>query len=519
MMVSHGKSARDPTPRAPSMPLGDGSGERVHLPHSSRQPPKRRHHPLVQISARPKCSHAEEVDFLAGDVLGFMRIAYTNLEPRWGDGPPGSMASPNVARITAPRPPPSQQINTTRALAFELFAASTTICRCAFLPFSSLDDDMQYSCAYFGRPEMTLEEAQSAKENVHLAAKLRLEPWGQNVLDIGCGWGGLRVLYLARSFDINGARRLPCRTSSMPLPPSGPRPRARRPGAFRDPRLPAAFRSGFDRIVSVGCSSMSAFNHYRSFFNQAARLLKPDGVMVLPRDRPFRPPEFDSALHPANTSFPAGTFPALSEVPAGHREGRARRPPTWKSLELHYADTLGLADAVPGQSRPGQGDLRREVLSNCGSSTCRRRRRAFRWSELMVFQIPDHALPTTPPRLTRDYHGRHGAQSGDQRGRPGSKGASPEQEAKGPFRATSVRGQPEPAAPRRISDRLMATTDSQSMSSHCPAIELCIALWIIVDAGNPGAFGAASRASMEDRCGFGGCVSGICWCIVSGGKF
>ena len=52
-----------------------------------------------------------------------------------------------------------------------------------------LDEDMQYSCAYFSDPGMTLEEAQAAKRS-HIAAKLRLEP-GTSVLDVGCGWGGL----------------------------------------------------------------------------------------------------------------------------------------------------------------------------------------------------------------------------------------------------------------------------------------------------------------------------------------
>ena len=52
-----------------------------------------------------------------------------------------------------------------------------------------LDADMQYSCAYFPRPDVSLEEAQRAKK-AHLAAKLLLKP-GHNVLDIGCGWGGL----------------------------------------------------------------------------------------------------------------------------------------------------------------------------------------------------------------------------------------------------------------------------------------------------------------------------------------
>src|SRR3546814_19087170 len=50
---------------------------------------------------------------------------------------------------------------------------------------------MQYSCAYWPRPDMTLEEAQVAKK-AHIAAKLALAP-GQRVLDIGCGWGGMAI--------------------------------------------------------------------------------------------------------------------------------------------------------------------------------------------------------------------------------------------------------------------------------------------------------------------------------------
>ena len=63
-----------------------------------------------------------------------------------------------------------------------------------------LDDDRQYSCAYFMRPDDSLETAQAQKKR-HIAAKLLLRP-GQNVLDIGSGWGGLGM-YLA---EICGAR-------------------------------------------------------------------------------------------------------------------------------------------------------------------------------------------------------------------------------------------------------------------------------------------------------------------------
>ncbi|MBV9722303.1 MAG: class I SAM-dependent methyltransferase, partial [Mycobacterium sp.] len=50
-----------------------------------------------------------------------------------------------------------------------------------------LDPSMTYSCAYFERDGMTLEEAQRAKRDLALG-KLGLQP-GMTLLDIGCGWG------------------------------------------------------------------------------------------------------------------------------------------------------------------------------------------------------------------------------------------------------------------------------------------------------------------------------------------
>ncbi len=55
-----------------------------------------------------------------------------------------------------------------------------------------LDEDLQYSCAYFTDPTNSLEQAQSDKK-AHIAAKLDLKP-GQHVLDIGCGWGGTALV-------------------------------------------------------------------------------------------------------------------------------------------------------------------------------------------------------------------------------------------------------------------------------------------------------------------------------------
>src|ERR1700722_15460701 len=57
-----------------------------------------------------------------------------------------------------------------------------------------------YTCAYFERDDMTLDEAQNAKFDLGLG-KLNLEP-GMTLLDIGCGWGG-GTQRAIESHDIN----------------------------------------------------------------------------------------------------------------------------------------------------------------------------------------------------------------------------------------------------------------------------------------------------------------------------
>src|ERR1700682_440350 len=60
-----------------------------------------------------------------------------------------------------------------------------------------LDEDMQYSCAYFRDPARdTLEEAQQYKL-IHATAKLQLKP-GLSVIEIGSGWGGVAI-HLAKA--------------------------------------------------------------------------------------------------------------------------------------------------------------------------------------------------------------------------------------------------------------------------------------------------------------------------------
>jgi cyclopropane-fatty-acyl-phospholipid synthase len=63
-----------------------------------------------------------------------------------------------------------------------------------------LDPTQTYSCAYFEREDMTLEEAQLAKIDLSLS-KCDLRP-GMRLLDVGCGWGAT-LRRAVEKYDVN----------------------------------------------------------------------------------------------------------------------------------------------------------------------------------------------------------------------------------------------------------------------------------------------------------------------------
>lgn len=262
-----------------------------------------------------------------------------------------------------------------------------------------LDDDMQYSCAYFPEGVDDLDEAQRLKCR-HLGAKLCLEP-GQRVLDIGCGWGGL-AMYLARTFG--------CRVDGLTLSREQlavARRRAEMAGLadrvsfhLRDYRDETG---RYDRVVSVGMFEHVGVNHYRAFFRQLRRLLTADGVAVVHA--------IGRNAGPAATStfirkyiFPGGYSPALSEVmPAVERSG------LWtcdiEILRLHYAWTLNLWRRRFAAARQRIAALYDERFCRIWELYLVGSELAFRLGDHMVFQIQlagrRDAVPTT-----RDYIGR-----------------------------------------------------------------------------------------------------------------
>ena len=201
-----------------------------------------------------------------------------------------------------------------------------------------LDDDMQYSCAYWPRPDMTLEEAQVAKKT-HIAAKLALKP-GQRVLDIGCGWGGMAItLAKLEQVEVLG---ITLSEEQFALA----RQRAEAAGVadrvkfelvdYRD--LAAREPGRFDRIVSVGMFEHVGAPNFETFFRAAANLMTADGVMLLHTIGRFGRPGATDAFT-RKYIFPGGYIPALSETLAASEKSRLIATDI-ETLRLHYALTL-----------------------------------------------------------------------------------------------------------------------------------------------------------------------------------
>ena len=197
-----------------------------------------------------------------------------------------------------------------------------------------LDEDRQYSCAYFRRPDMTLEEAQSAKKH-HIAGKLLIEP-GMRVLDIGCGWGGMG-LTLARDY---GAEVLGVTLSKEQHALATARAEAaglsdRCRFELMDYRK---VEGRFDRIVSVGMFEHVGVPHYNEYFSHIRNRLTGDGIALVHTIGRARPP---GATSPWITKyiFPGGYCPSLSEVMrAVEHQGLIETDiEVWR---LHYAETL-----------------------------------------------------------------------------------------------------------------------------------------------------------------------------------
>lgn len=197
-----------------------------------------------------------------------------------------------------------------------------------------LDHDwMQYTCAYYPEPDMTIEQAEAAKMH-HVARKLRLKP-GERVVEAGGGWGGL-ALFMAkhygvkvRSFNISEeqikyAREWAARESLTDLVEF----------------IEDDFRniSGtYDAFVSVGMLEHVGPGNYQGMGKLMSRVLTYEGrglVHTIGRDRQGQLNEWiDKRI------FPGAHPPTLREMMDLFESSRLSVLDV-ENIRLHYAETL-----------------------------------------------------------------------------------------------------------------------------------------------------------------------------------
>jgi cyclopropane-fatty-acyl-phospholipid synthase len=212
-----------------------------------------------------------------------------------------------------------------------------------------LDPTQTYSCAYFERDDMTLEEAQRAKIDLSLS-KLGLEP-GMTLLDIGCGWGGtLRraiekydVNVVGLTLSQNQAEHVQKMFDEMDTPRSR---RVLLEGWEK-------FHEPVDRIVSIGAFEHFGRQRYPRFFKMAYQVLPSDGVMLLhtivrPTFKDARAqglPLTHEIVHFTQfilaEIFPGGWLPTIPVVEE-HAAAAGFKMQRIQSLQQHYAKTLEL---------------------------------------------------------------------------------------------------------------------------------------------------------------------------------
>jgi cyclopropane fatty-acyl-phospholipid synthase-like methyltransferase len=212
-----------------------------------------------------------------------------------------------------------------------------------------LDPTRTYSCAYFERDDMTLEEAQIAKIDLALG-KLGLQP-GMTLLEVGCGWGAAMLRALEK-YDVNVIGLTLSKNQKAyaeQLLAASDSPRSKRVLLEGWER----FHEPVDRIVAIGPLEHFGFDRYDDFFTRAYDLLPADGKMLLHTIVQLSTQENEERKLPVTMRhvrffkfimdeiFPGGRLPwvALIEEHAtkvGFTVSRIQR------LRPHYARTLDM---------------------------------------------------------------------------------------------------------------------------------------------------------------------------------
>lgn len=173
-----------------------------------------------------------------------------------------------------------------------------------------LDSRMVYSCAYFPRPDESLDDAQLAKLDL-ICRKLDIQP-GEQFLDIGCGWGAL-LMHAAGRY---GATAIGCTLSDAQAQHA--RNLADVQGLTRVRVQTMDFRDlkgSFHKIASVGMFEHVGRKRLHDYFEKVFGLLGPEGRFL--NHGIVRPQSAGDGFESRflrNYVFPGGELAHLSDV-------------------------------------------------------------------------------------------------------------------------------------------------------------------------------------------------------------
>src|SRR5689334_10981655 len=234
------------------------------------------------------------------------------------------------------------------------------------------DPSRIYSCAYFESADLSLEEAQYAKVDLHLD-RLQLEP-GMTMLDIGCGWGATLKRAIER-YDVNVVGLTLSRNqyaASVKLLDQVDSDRSKRILL----RGWEEFDEPVDRIMSIEAFEHFGFERYDEFFKKCFSVLPDDGRMTIQSNISYHPDEFRARGIPLSIDvlkfikfmvtdiFPGARLPSTQMMRVhGEAAGFALRDVM--SLRSHYVQTLTLwADALEANKQRAIELQSEEVYDN-----------------------------------------------------------------------------------------------------------------------------------------------------------
>jgi cyclopropane-fatty-acyl-phospholipid synthase len=197
-----------------------------------------------------------------------------------------------------------------------------------------LDKDMQYSCAYFHNENIGLDQAQIDKKK-HIINKLQIEE-NMNVLDIGCGWGGM-ALEIAKQTGAN-VKGITLSKNQF----STASKRAQEEGLSEKVSFQIQdYRNEvkkYDRIVSVGMFEHVGIKYFKLYLKKTYELLKDNGVFLL---HTIGQRGIPTATSPwiRKYVFPGGYIPSLSDI-INETQKLNINITDIEILRMHYAHTL-----------------------------------------------------------------------------------------------------------------------------------------------------------------------------------